>query len=318
MNIFKYFNRSKNKNSDYSIKQSGGITLFCIANLFVSVLISIFAINYNNQSLLYFSLFIISVVIVFYINNYFVFNHFYLYNILNKEIKEENDDLIITFCFTYKKDYKPLFYLNIGQQKIQLKNRLINDINYLCCDYKIKKDNFGKFKIPNFKVFTFFPMYCRINILDFKLNGNNFYTVLPKIHDFSYLENVFSDEEKNQKNNSSKNNDNYSLTDIESLKEIQDNDLYSKISWKQSLKRDKLITFIFEKESENSFIINWPNSGEDRENIKKIYGLFLIAVKNNKKFKVNHPEYSSEYGRTLEDAKEIISKLIEIVLPLEE
>lgn len=107
--------------------------------------------------------------------------------------------------------------------------------------------------------------------------------------------------------------------DVEGVREIVKGEQGVKIAWKQTFKRNKMMTYTYEKPTKSTFIIEWPNSVEDDESkLRAIRSKISLAIRSQMSFQVIHPRYVSPVGSTESDAQRILADVMVHQLPVQE
>lgn len=108
--------------------------------------------------------------------------------------------------------------------------------------------------------------------------------------------------------------------DIEGTREVAPGERGVKIAWKQSFKRNKMMTYTYEKSGRNTIVIDWPSDQTltVEQKLRVVSGYIGSALSSETLFQVRHPNYISVVGGTQRDAQDVLHTLMTHLLKTQE
>lgn len=111
-----------------------------------------------------------------------------------------------------------------------------------------------------------------------------------------------------------------SVGDVEGAREVAPGERGVKIAWKQSFRRNKMMTYTYEKSGRDTTLIDWPTEEglTVEQKLRVVSGAIGNALRSEVLFQVRHPNYVSIVGGTEREAQEVLQTLMNHVLDTQE
>lgn len=273
------------------------------------LILLLFAINYNNNMTMIGISFLISFYMVALIRNYKSLKDVSIVEASHSFNSEDEDGFLIVRLNQKKirRSY-PLLHLRCDPYILDV---VFDEHGECVIKIPFYKENVGLYKFPMLTIYSYWPIgvsrtwvYSRPNCV---------VAVLPMEYKREFvgqtsLSLLYSVPQTS------------SVGDIEGTREVAPGERGVKIAWKQSFRRNKMMTYTYEKSGRSTTVIEWPN-GSDlsvEQKLRVVSGSIGNALRSELLFQVRHPKYISNVGATERDAHEVLQTLMHHVLPIKE
>jgi len=303
MNKFVYWLRTgsniqKKDKFPLRLRRKKVATFFTWIGLFHWFLLSLFAAasaNYNNNLSIAFVCFLGALYFMGIISNYYVLKNTTVRS-LKIESSEEGQAFDLTLTIDAKKD-DPNIWMEIDNTPAifaEKNQELSSTLSFI-------SGSWGVFSAPIFSLHTLWPY--GLNKAWIFLNPDVKFVVLPP--DLS--NDTFKGSDSGVLENSLLTSSSYGDPDtLRPLMHLEQ----GKIAWKDSIRRQKWMTYTYTASSEKVITVTWPDDDKDpRGKFVLIKNTLDIAVKEGHKFQVIHPLFSSKVVSGKESELDILSEL---------
>lgn len=271
------------------------------------LILFLFAVNYNNNTSMLGLVFLLAVYMAAIVRNYSTLRSVTIADISSRH-SVEGDEGGLKIRLVQKKikpDY-PLLHVKFDKTIVDV---AFNEHGEAVVDIPFTKDILGVYLLPVFKIYSCWPFgVCQTWVY---VKPHTQVVVLP-IEYRRELHDVAAAVQAHQNPLAA------ASGDVEGTREIVKGEQGAKIAWKQTFRRNKMMTYTYEKSAQNVVAVVWPSdpSLSLEQKLRVVSGAVSAALSKEQRFQVQHPTFKSPTGSTVEDGQQIIGALMGHVLPV--
>ena len=298
--------RQKRVKVPYSLKKDKKFTFFTYQGLFYLVAlagIGVFSVNYNNNlsiaMLCFLATFYLSVIF----RNYAILKKLVISDVYIKPARAQ-EEMEIVFEFTCsKKGEFPVIWLKIQEEEIPV---VFNEQGLGQAVWTFTPPKEGVFFLPHLYLYSLWPQGLNKTWCLIKLDTT--FTVCPA-RTQSLPSNGQSGKIHDEVLTSSK------MGEPDGIRPLNPQER-GKISWKHTLKRNKLMTYTYTASDQQIMLINWPQDTiSDTEKILLTSKKVDEALDQKMLFQLRHPDFVSSVGAGEHFAVSSLCSLMNKVFP---